>query len=407
MRNLSLLASAATIALAGCATSAVRSIPIPPGKVAPSGISYSLPLARIEVIPSIGVDDQLVAQGLKAKTGRVFAGPDPAAHFVLQYQPSGTSDDEICIGRTEDGVLTEVRFVGAEHTDDLIVTLAATASALTAGVPGKSTKEFRTTAEEAARPVDWANLNWVALPAVAFNPFDAREVNAAQGQIDDEVREALSAKGAKAAPALRDALRHSPLISFTLDDQQLGVQSGPPCASMPNLKAAYGIYYRDTRSMIFVAAPVIGPRATSIAPLADVCSAGFLDVSRAAGVRKSTEIKFAGNGTPQEYKVNKPSEFLAFAGLPLRVIGAVIETPAQFFAAIARANQSEAKAIQARANLILAQAQLEKFRQGQSEQPPNGESPNGQAPRISPADEPKTAFASGLTCFAGGGGGGH
>lgn len=361
------LLAATALALAACSTNAVISTPIADsggrvGVSAINGIPYSLPIGRIRLDIYAGVNSHNTIVGLKAaaKDSKVpvVLAPDPKARYMLTYQPSPSADDELCAGLDSNGLLSDVRFASADRMDDVFVSLAEAAAVGVAGVGGPAATAFP--AAEAER---LTGLTWEAQPltTVEFNPLDANEVQAAQDAIGDALEKR------NVGPAIRSVLeRNKPtFLDFTLDGEKPEHYS--KCVAPDT--SVNGVFVRSVKSMLLEVKPagdLGGDVLMAAVTLPDRCSNSAVEITRARGVLKSTQINFnSDTGALDKYDVSKPSEILRFAGLPLRVTGAVVEAPARFFTAIAQATHSKADMVEARAKLVQANAALLKAEKGQ------------------------------------------
>jgi hypothetical protein len=88
---------------------------------------------------------------------------------------------------------------------------------------------------------------------------------------------------------------------------------------------------------------------------------GVLDLKRTILTRTVNSIGFQ-DGMLTEFGISRASPLYEAARLPLRIINAVLDVPVSFFNKIAAGFRSEAAANQAAAELIKAQAELEKAR---------------------------------------------
>ncbi len=401
--------------LAGCASGSLKSELLSDSNRDASGLRYSLPRGRVEVHVRLGYlyyppdknkknSEKVEIALLAPEIVGTVAVADPEATYLLELSASSLADDHFCISVGQNGLLQSVGVVNSDRTGDIVQKFAESLAAVWT-FPGSMNMGHAY--DPRAEVWLWEETPFIK---VRFDPDDRLETASMQksvveglfrrvNAINQDVPAALKAAGLKhdsslkAAPmsaALRDASQAQNLISLVGGND---VQSAAPSKPVP------GVYYRASIERIFAVGPpegVKGLKQESIQIMPDRKSTGWIAVTRAPMVRKQTTLALT-NGTLTAVEINKPSEALAIASLPLNVAGAIIETPARFFTAIGKSFQSETAMIAAKADLLKAEAELEKLRQGNDAKIPAGKDFSGSTPLASSLNEPK-AFNSGLTC---------
>jgi hypothetical protein len=125
---------------------------------------------------------------------------------------------------------------------------------------------------------------------------------------------------------------------------------------------------------------------------------GSLDIKRVFLARSTTRLGFQ-NGALTEAGINRPSSAFELSRLPLRVINAVLNVPAGFFAKIAQGFRAEADADAAAAQLINAQALLAQTRTKPTPAAPTAGTTPGTANDIGSAAAVPAPFASAFQCI--------
>jgi hypothetical protein len=310
-------------------------------------------------------------------------GPDVKRPYTLSLAPSSRSDDRFCVSFQPNGLLSEVKVISADRTGDIVERLAETAATFVTGVPDGGGM-FDSLEIEKARGRFYFEPRPFA--TVVFDPDDASELTSANSvaRANLALRIAEVMLDPVAAVKAMDEKFEGKKVAFRLSEAMSSVISNgapvfavdgaaPPLAEAPLRK---GVYYRPMTERSFRVSAVGGAPRRFFATMPDVTVAEWVEVSRAALVRKSTTAKFT-NGQLQSIEIDKPSEALAAVNMPLDIAGSVVETPARFFTAIGKSLRSETALIAAQAELIKARAEIEKVKRGETASPPTGAASDG------------------------------
>lgn len=365
----------------GCASTAVRSTLNGESGTA-GGVHYQLPLGRVKVAMRLGyavAGDTLHFGGLDAAFREPVVAPDPSANYFLQYLPSAFSDDQLCLAIGDNGMLSSVQFAAADRSADIIQRVAESAALLAGGPAGRGPAiEYKA--------IGKPEIVFEIEPFVelTFDPASSSEIDRVQATLKDALRDRLdrvSRDSGIAKSALpkdfsagikkvaftdveRRQIADSPgLFTFSITDS--GARTSRAPASAP------GVFFRTSTARTVKIKPIRGEEREQVVLLPDPSSTSWLPINRARFVKKTSALTLK-DGALVVYEVNKPSEGFAVASLPLNIAGAVIETPARFFTVIGNSFRSETAMIKARAELVKAEAELEKVKQGQTASSPDG-----------------------------------
>lgn len=445
------------LVLSACGTIGTRSA----GPDIP-GLTYYLPSSRVtvELFQNQATDPKLAEYYPRfyITVGEPKHYADPSSgRYVLAYVPSIWSDEHLCVGRSQDGLLNTVQFSTANRAGDIVVRAAETAAFFAlGGVPGPSMELMKL---EKGKPKKTDNEkiasieeNMIVLTAIKpdttkgfrsvytsmFDPsingertqveqdldiLLQRELGASLKRADVKGDIAAIAKGfgasfsselalpAKASPQEPPATEHekaSEQKRASVDKQQCTTTNRnrvcyrtvrPIQVKMSAGRAwgkdNFGLPVRDR------------PLGAITVSLVDKNNTDFVEIGRALLIRKITRLDFM-SGVLTGMSINTPSQALATIELPLRVARAIIEVPASFFTAIARSFNAQTGSAGAEANLINALAKLK-----QAERSPDAKTqitvntPEGKAPPIgvelsAPAPyKPLSDLAAQLVCWGG------
>lgn len=360
----------------GCTTTAVQSTFAKNG-AAGAGVPYFLPVGRVRIDLRLGYvrldDDTIGFGGLDAFILDPQSDADPGARYVLRYRPSALSDDQVCFAVGPNGSLSAVQFAAADRTADVVQRLAETA-AVVAGLPGGDLGDPLRLNVTGRVKVVYEDKPFVTL---SFNPDSSEEIDGARVTL----RNALIARLQEVAGEPDLAKAHLPekfafkSVRFAESEQREitdNTQSlfrfeapGGPSARAPLPDKVGGVVFRMSAPRRVTFKPAGGVEREAVVILPDPSTTAWLPVDRARFVRKTTNLTLR-DGALVAYEVNKPSEAYAVASLPLEVAGAVIETPARFFASIGNSFRSQSGLLRARADVVKAEAELEKVKQGEA-----------------------------------------
>jgi hypothetical protein len=240
---------------------------------------------------------------LAAVTPTEIADRDRA--YSLQYDPSMRSNDRVCLGVDNKGLLASVEGAADDKTGDIVVAIAKLAGRLMG--PGA----FAAAANSSITDAETGKLRDFSLEIDPLNPKHWEQVNSFLDQHYGKAgkRYSFGIQGVKdlmpdgtnagRCPPNSVCYRTRVPVRFVLTDDQGRVNSS---------------YYKE----------VVSQRVT-----------GRVDVSRALMVEKITKLSFT-NGVLSGVNIRKPSEGLAVAKLPLTVIDAIttsaLAAPGDFLA---------------------------------------------------------------------------
>lgn len=380
----------AALAISGCQSAAVVTR-AGPAAATQAGIPYFLPKGRLKVDVKAGYLKKGKSVEL-AFLDPTIAGAETAAdssrEYTLEYRPSAFADDRLCVARGANGLLTSISLIATDRTSDVAVRLVELASLVaTAGGSSPLLPVGKLSEGEQAATIVWDKDPFIS---VAFDPDDPTEVEDMQAAIRSGLRSHLQQLDAVnrangVATAVSDKLKpllenDAPLVDVA-GGRAVPVAGEPARASDGSIR---GVYFRSTVNRQFTLAPKVGGVTRSAAvQWPDAASTRTLDIERTFAVAKTYKVALQ-NGVLTKFEVEKPSEALAAATLPLDMAGAVIEVPARFFTAIGRSLKSETSALAAQAELLKAEIELEKVRRAEA----------GSVPAGAAASAATTTFAS-------------
>ncbi len=396
------------ILLLGAACSPITSTYIDDQDVVLEGVPYHLPRGRIKVELRAGLDSRNVPIMYEIQLLGTEYDPDPKATFVLNYHPSLLSDDDLCVTRKSNGLLTSVQFAAADRTDDIALRIAETVVAF----PLLGGAAIAPSGKTILSPTQRKIAKFETVYTATFDPLDEDErqsVESALSQFTASHYEAILDSNAKRSGGvasvldqfgdinkLNTNLAKGKVIEFRipsdfsdgeypLDDQNFSDERTDGIYFTTSVSVPLDIYENGKVSR------------RVIIEIPNYRYVGKIDISRALAVKKVTKIGLE-DGLLTSISINKPSEGLEIASLPLEIMGAIVEVPARFFTAIAKATQSQAAATQAQASLILAQAELEKARAATIDSIKNKTDPDATGTALGGQIDEKSSFDSGIDC---------
>jgi len=254
-------------------------------------------------------------QGIALKTEAVR---DNSSLMQLALELSVAADDTIDI-TYENGLLKSISSTNDDKTTDIVLAVAEAAGFLRSGQQRSGASEF----------------------VVRFDPFDS----ASAIQANRILRKAFpgSCIEVELVPGHWSKGCGKKSLGYNSSSSQDGfdiVAAVPPKAP--------GVYYKRAFNHRVYSVFRDKPQGMGVQSFANLSPILRLDVDRTAFVKRVTTIEFAG-GEPTKYKVEKPSELLAIAQLPVAVVKAYV-------GGVVSAFSEHTKIQQARANLLNAQA---------------------------------------------------
>ena len=399
--------------ISGCTSNIISTHTTANGKDNLEGIPYFLPQTELTLEVFAGYfEGQEGAREYAALDGRfaetVNVVPDNRVPLYAAYDGSVSADDHVCIGLSPLGLLQSVQIVSAERSDDILVRLAQTASILGTGGGAPPGLLLALAADEDAKPrkLVWEKKPFIKIAILAAEPNDRFNDDIIRKSINAHLnllRAKLGDGKIELDPAFKNLVEPSSKAHFFEFSTDADISSVP----LPGLTTEVertleepGVYVRSvSRQRIFVqpSEHTIGPSrfVTFVGP--DPAATTFVKLSRSPFVQKEYNLALT-DGTLNKFEVKKPSAALEISSIPLEVAGAIIETPARFFGAIARSARSEAGVLQAQAELLRARAEIEKVRKDPTQTitaPGNA----GDEVDIAGSLPSKQGFTSNLTCF--------
>lgn len=337
------------------------------------GVIYYLPSGRIRLEISEGRDNQdRVSFQLRTMPTEYYS--DTSLPLVLDYSSPLGADETFCVSRGSDGLLTKIEVDSADRTGDIIVKIAETVATAVLRVP--SGGGLRTAARTVKPPAPREPITLV------FDPCskDDREIKAARGRLEEWFGD-----GTK--------------VTFKFPE------CGKPKETIAKCELGSACYRSKTKILFSVDASDVPVSPGGLGKVhADLTAdypandhVGVVDLKRTVLTRTVSSLGFE-SGMLTEFGVSRGSPLYEAARLPLRVINAVLDVPVSFFNKIAAGFKSEAAANQAAAELIKAQAELEKVRKDSQTptSPPSG--PGQGSGDIGSTPSPPAAFVSDKVC---------
>ena len=257
-------------------------------------------------------------------------GPDPAANtvyaveigapryigdtehsYILDYKASPlASDDFIVKVHSRERVLTSVKVKTDDNTDEIVVKIAETAAIF-----------------EDSKAVTAAET----LLEIEIDPANQKDIEYA--------REALH-------KVSNGAVSYFEIPNQSLSAGLVGSTCSGICYRLP-LK--YSVRFGFDNGRVFtrnISLPNGGPIVS-------------LNLNRAAFVEKVHEISFT-DGSPAEMKLKKPSEGLEFVALPIEIVKAILQAPAEILQLKINQNDKEKELANSKNEKLKAQAELAK-----------------------------------------------
>lgn len=336
----------------GCAS--ISSVPI--GDLAnvdrpPEGVQYSLPLGLVpfylEVVPKTG--QFIFSAGTPVYT------PDPHNTYVFEYLPRVNYDDDITITTNNKSFLSKANSKTKDQTGAIIVQIAKTISAL------QEVYNSVEVAEKERSPIDDTLIDVADHTAVRemmarFNQKAAQYAKKAQRRCaKKDIREANDEACAEYDRVAANAAEGRPLLTLRLD---------PPPNFQPLRKAdcKEGLCYRAAQSVGLRLSVNGGSTSSGVVELPNFSPLIGIDIRRAVLIEKLTEISFDPNtGLLQSVHINKPSEALEAAKLPLAITQAVLSAPTEILQLKINYDSKQEELAKAQADAAKAQNALDQL----------------------------------------------
>jgi hypothetical protein len=286
-----------------------------------SGIHYFLPKGFIKL--------RLTREGGNYALGYVETvyTPDYENLFLLTYEPVSTSEDDVKIDITDEGLMDKITVTSKEKTGEIVIKIVELA-------------------KEAAK-------------AVAPLPLKAAGISEKPEVVKEFVLDLTD-------QAVIKELNEQYLENkFTVELKRPFDNSAPP--SQEKISIFYSekksIYYRP---LLPYTLKIMGPDKNvlveQIVLLPNEAPVLGIDVTRAALVEKVTELDFK-NGTLQSIHIKKPSETLAFMEIPLSIVKGILSVPAEIIKIKIDYSSKNKQLIDAYKAELKAREELEKLRQ--------------------------------------------
>lgn len=372
-----------------------------------AGIPYYLPSAALVIDVKAGFLKETPPDAdttsytlsfLDAQVRKAEPIADVSKPYYLHYDANAFADDHVCIVRTTAGLLQAVKIVSSDRTSDILVRAAETVALVATGTGAPFGPGFMPEAAD-DREVVWEEKPFVTL---LVDPSSKGSVDFAQSTLRSAINahvkllKASAPDNKKYAAAALVADEKAPLLRFEVEGKEASNGKNGDDPHPPGL----GIYTRTAVQQNVRVEPVSlgGPVRTALVHMPDKTQTSLIELTRSFGVSKSYDVRLNG-GIVTSFDVNKPSEALAVASLPLEIAGAIIETPARFFTAIGRSFSSETAAISAKAELIKAEAELERLKREGEGTPTGGNAASENGVSLGSARSSPKKFGSNLSCL--------
>jgi hypothetical protein len=305
-----LIASALVIACEAVSTHTAGTPSAIPAGDATIALPYYLPKTQLKVTVTRHENQQF---RFSAETVSV---PDISQAYYLQYKPSILSDDKLCITRTADGLLTNIRFRAVDRTADILINVFDFAARLIrtpTGVPVRA-------ADDAGPPVDTLEIIVDPYEETPFSDLDKALVAFAAKRIEigkDKAKKILS----PVAGVLKFNLKVDAAVQSLL---KTTTKTAPAC---PKDR----VCYRTLIGLPLVLTHGGQPIAAQTVLIHNRAQTPGISVTRAVFVEKVTYLHFE-SGVLTGISVKKQSELLAISEFPLRLLERLLDVPANFAA---------------------------------------------------------------------------
>jgi len=312
MKKCSAVAAAMlSIALAGCGHTLVRSDPITTkpddvsGDAERGGLVYSLPMTVVSVTGTMDSNKNVTY----AVTPSIL--PDPLARYRLKFVNNGWADEDLNLGVDNNGLLTSTKANAFDRTGDIIVAVAKT---IVAGQQPSSTL---------------APSRATAAPSPDNYPFT----------VILDAEEFVSGKD----------------IDLP-DGMVIRVTNSPKFGQQPESRACnFSVCFRTVvpvRARIVRKGANAGDRVNDFAFVAiDPNSTEGVDLKTATLVNRTNTLTF-NSGLINSVQINEPSTALALVSLPLTVLKAILQVPAELLSLKITNVTDQASLLQQQANVM-------------------------------------------------------
>ncbi len=274
---------------------------------APNGVHYALPRALVDV--ELKVSDRGSVFELTISDPKYVA--DHKHRYLLRYRPHPSYEDEVSVVMVGDGrpFVKSVSATSIDKTKDIIVSLAKAA-----GYAGG---------------FQHAGAGERLLGQVTIDPSVPGDLARAGEILDAEMRRYLRQNLAECT-RLRDDSRRCTEMQRVLGSSRAEplVMLSASHAQQPRFgkpaDCSIGICYRPKEPFL-ISFSIAGVSSTKILEIPNAAEPIAIDIRRAFLVQKIHELEFDNDGFLTRVKIDKQSELLAAAQLPLQAAAAVAE----------------------------------------------------------------------------------
>lgn len=272
---------------------------------------------------------------------------DPAARLLYRFEPSAFSDDVLQVDTQENGLLSTVSSDTTDRSGDIAIAIAQLVfTVATKGAP------LPQGLSETKEPF-----------GATYDPFDPADVS--------KVRPELYRRGYCVLVGQEEIRAGTSQCSKTSAQIRAGTGLiGKASIAAPVVEYAEafpGLYYRrpnPTPIEVYKDKKLIWRGSQPIFSKSDFYQ---ITIDRTQFVQKQTTIKFT-NGSLTSIKLSKPSEALAFVGIPVKIARIVFAIPLAGLQQETGLIDAQTKLANAQSNLINAQSALLKLQIQQSGQ---------------------------------------
>jgi hypothetical protein len=267
---------------------------------------------------------------------------DPSTRLIYKLEPSEFSDDVIEVTSNEAGLLTKITSDTTDRSGDIAIKIA---EAIFAGVTQSSSGPSVT---------DFPEGGLATFFAASYDPFHPKEAA--------DVRERLRNAGTGYCILVGDEVRRG----VALCDGSKGNPTPYVAPALGYAERYPGIYYRravPTPVRIYrrdAATKKWLPYWIGSESLFDQSDLYEVKIDRTAFVRKQTTMVFS-NGSLTNIKLEKPSEALAFVGIPVKIARIAFAMPLAGLQRDTGLLEAETKNLEAQSKLINTQSALVKL----------------------------------------------
>jgi len=248
---------------------------------------YTLPRGLINL--AIRVEDEQYT----LEAGEVVFRPDLSHQYYLNYAGNNLTDDEITVRFTPDGFLRQVHTLVDDQTDQVLDSLIEIGTGVAQIATGMSTRTRSLPQQK-------------TLFEGEVDPFDAVQM-------------------AELNTLLQKHDPHLQLVAQMVEDGQEGAK-----ATLQATQGQTGFYYKPFGTCNLSLSYAGGQMRTSL-QLPHPNRLAFMKIPQAKWVKTEFRVEFDDRGYPVEIYLRKPSTMLEAVRLPLNIMKALINLPAQLF----------------------------------------------------------------------------